>query len=553
MDQPSYSAKRTPCVLIILVLCAGSLLRFVDLGSGHLSMDELSNFYPAQSLRDGKGFQLPSGHEYLRGADITRAIALTQTFFQDPELAGRLPAALFGSLNLILIAWITWWIAGGWAAFGTALLLAIYPEAIDQSRLTRFYTYQLNFGLLALGCAWRGLAASAAAATPSASGTPSSARDCYRKAWFWFAAAALAFLLAVRVHIVSLSVVMGFGACIAVLAIADWVIQRNASWRKNVPLQLLALSLLGGGTFVITHWGTLASVLELVTYVPHWASAVPGSPLTYYWDLNGNFPLLFSLLPAVFLTVFLCNARLAVLLACWFGVPFLLHSFIFAWKGERFILLAVPALFLAGGIAAARACGALHRAARAAFAWLPIRTGAAFSAERAANFFVAVTCLFVLATTPAFQQALKIPTPVKNQNWRAAQSILEKVANDSTSVVGSSMPLPGRFYFTRLDFTVGMEFLERALSKGGGPLPVGSPDEYAGVPILPTPASIRNHFPEATRAFIAIDPQQRSYGNLDPALVEALEGPSARELCRGGCADLELYEFPLDERQSPTP
>jgi hypothetical protein len=220
----------------------------------------------------------------------------------------------------------------------------------------------------------------------------------------------------------------------------------------------------------------------------------------------------------------------------WFAVPFFLHSFVFKWKGERFILLALPALFLAAGIAAAIGVDFIYRTVRLKLAPLIVKERWIHTGSVCMTVLI---CLFIVITTSAFNAARKLPmkTAKKEEDWSKLGEVVRSASGNGTIPVGSSGPLNGLFYLGDLDFVVGKDFLET--SQG---TEKKSKDYYSGALVLPTPEMIKAHFHESKCVLIGIDRNQWSYGNIDASLQKVLS-TEAEELCQGKCGTLNLYRW----------
>lgn len=530
------------------VLLFGAYVRLAGLGRADLSHDELIHYFTAQGLERNAGPTLPSGEEYRRGLDVTRLAGLGARLTSDTELGARLPTALFGILNLVLMAAIGWAIGGPWGAVVATLLLAIYPEAVARSRGIRFYTYQLNFGLIALFATWQVVRHAGSASRPS--------RTEMRASWLWSAAAAITFGLAARVQVTTLSVLAGAALAVLVAAVADLIRHGRAAWRFSTPLHLASAGVLLALLTMLIAPQLVSEVVAQSQHQPLWARTNQGSVLAYYYMLSDSFPLLIALAPALFLVVALRDIRLGVFLACWFGVPFLLHSLAFPWKGERFIMLAMPALFLVAGIAVVAACGALRRAIAA-------RTSTGLG-DRLGQAAVAVVVMFALMATPAFNRARAIPSGasepmVRRERWHSAAELLEKLPGVDSIPIGSSTPLATLHYMGRADFAVRRDALERpighlasspelaslgmvAVGSRHAQFPQGTPDYYSGAPVLTTPEAIRNRFASRGEVILVVDSTRWAFGDIEPALKSTLLTEAA-ELCRGHCGALLVFRW----------
>ncbi len=424
--------------------------------------------------------------------------------------------------------------AGPWAAVWAAAIGGIYPETVHLSRYARFYTLQLTFGLVALYAAWR-LLRDPAPAPPAPPG-PALGRQ-----WAWLAATTVAFGLATREQIVTLSTAAGFCALLALFGLADWRRLGGEAWRRSAPLQAATAGLVAAIAVVAVRPGLVSYLFWRAGAVPLWAelSAPGGGPITgYYRILSAHFPLAVSLIPLIWLLLLLRRPRLGVFLGVWFGLPVLLHSLVFPWKAERYILLAVPAFLLATAITAAWSTLAL-------FAWL--RDAARLRPLFAAG-VVGIVGVTAWITQPAFNRTRREVHAPPIADWRASRAILQHDSTLRTLPWGNASPLPALFYWGKLDFTVQralLESWERADTGKGTPggfkrKPMGSPDVYAGVPVLTTPASLRAHFPGAPGVVVGFEEKYATFNNLSPELLDTLSA-EGEELCQGRCGTIRLY------------
>ena len=509
-------------LLLLAVILGGSWVRLTQLGERSFRGDELRHYFVAESLERGEGPRLPAGIEYGRGLDVSRLIGVFTPRVEDQELAARLPGALFGVLNLLLFGAIAWAMGGPWAAVFATLLLAIYPEAVEQSRRVRFYTYQLNFGLIALFAGWKALERTGQRA-------PYERRD-VRRQWAWFGVAAIAFALAGRVQIVTLTVMGAWMIAVALAGLVNARLHGWSQWRRNVPLQATVAAVVLGLIPLVARPELLGQILWAAFFVPAWVTGAD-SPLVYYWALTAAMPIVVALAPLAFLATARRQPALAVYLLIWFGVPFLLHSLVFPFKADRFILVAHPALFLAAGIAAADGLSALIRG-------IPAWLGTTWS-ERARRRVAVATCTIIalgaIVTLPAFNAARQIGSNLGSvmdrENWSGTTVVLAEQADLDRLKLGSSDEFTPLFYWKRLDFhTV----------QGGGD--VGAISESTGVRRLQTPDQIRHWFSDGAAVVVAVDSARLAYGAINQALHSVLR-EEGTELCRGRCGSLLLYRW----------
>ena len=532
---------RIPLLLVALILAWGAYLRFSNLGVNTLASDEMNHYFVGQSLATTGEPLLPSGTRYTRGLVYSKLVALALPRFDTMEEAVRFPSAVIGTAGLLLFALIAWKISGPWAAVISTVLFVLYPEGLRLARFGRFYTLQLLAGLAAFYFAWK---LTRKPLAPEGFTTRRLVRD-----WLYFLAAMLAFAAAAAVQITTASIVVGFFVLLAVIGGRDLSAFGRPAWRWSVPLQVSAIALLGGVLLLLVRFDLVTLMWQEARTMPMWArlsSEGPGPISAYYRKLSSHFPLLVSLSPLIFLTAIFTNRRLGGLLLAWFAVPLFLHSFIFPWKSERYVLLAVPALLLATGIAGAVAAKTLHAYLRKnleAFSWRPV------APATAAGLLVAAIGVGALVTNPAFNQARRMKD-LTSAGWEESVAILRRDSALANLPIGSAQPLVALHYWGRLDFTVQRALLEswsRDSTTGGfdSPYrmkPIGSPDVYAGRPTLTTAAAIRDRFRDRKAVVIGVDEKYLAFNNIDPSLREALDH-EGRELCENRCGTMRLYHW----------
>jgi hypothetical protein len=531
-----------PLVLLAIILAVGSYVRLAGLERRDFRDDELFQYYVAESLERGEGAKLPSGRTYVRGIDVTHMVRLSIRHLGRTPTAIRLPSAVLGAVGLVLFAAILWAMAGPWPAVWGTLLLAVYPEAVVQARQLRFYTYQMLFGLGALYTGWQALRIAGSPEEPD--------RASLLRQWLWVGLTLGLLLMAVRVQLVSLSILAGWGVCAALAAAADLASRGRDAWRTSVPIQIVAIVILGAVALLVMRPGLLAWLLERSRIAPYWVVLGQRTdPMVYYASLRDDFPVLLAFLPLIFLGAIIRKPRLGVYLTTWFAVPMLLHSFFFTWKELRFVLLAMPALFAAAGICAAWAAGALFCAAEhAAGQWRFPR----WLRRPAAYVVVVVTSLVVIGTLPAFftTRAVMRADQDRAARWTQSAAIIRSRPDLAEVPAGTGYALHGLYYWPRLDFVVRVHGLERSTTRTADGRwvielnPMGSPEYKTGRPVLTTPEAIREHFGEAGAVLIGFDVRSESNATrfIEQSLLDTLS-TEAEELCQGRCGTMRLYHW----------
>jgi hypothetical protein len=545
MREASDAVSYLAVALLVLVLFVGAALRLANLADAEFVNDELNHYFAAQEVEGSAGLVLPSGERYSRAANHTRLVRVALAHISDPHLAARLPSVVFGVLSLVLLGLIGWRLAGPWAAVFATALLAVYPSAVYLSRMSRFYSYQLALGLVALFAVWM--------LVRRAGTLRRSAALAVWPQWMWALVAGAAFLMAASAQMTTLSVAVGAGMIVAAAGLWDLRTMGRAAWRESVPLQLAVIGLVGASLLPLVRPGLIPFLLVEASYVPDWAGGTGGSRLAYYYALSDALPFIVGLLPAIFLTLLVLDLRKGVFLGLWFGIPFFLHSFVFGFKQERYILLAMPALFLAVAIVAVHAGTALREL-------LSRSLPASRVSQAAAGLLVLGALTFVLLSSSAFSASRRLAVnagEAERPMWRAAGRIIAEGALADGAWIGSSDAIASLYYWPRVDFSVSSTAAQRHSDRFAGvqaSAPGGVPaDYYVGVPVLATPEMILEHAPEGAVILIAIDDLRVRSGSVLSELTMRLER-EGEELCDGRCGRLHLYSWtaaPNAEHGSP--
>jgi Dolichyl-phosphate-mannose-protein mannosyltransferase len=143
-------------VLLGIVLCIGTVLRFWNLGGPSLHGDEETMAMAAMHIVQDGWPILPSGMFYPRGLSELYLMAASVQIFGESEWAFRLPSALAGIATIYLC-----YLAGRrflrpqWN-IALAATVALLPEMIEYSQTARMYVFMLACIAGALACvfAW---------------------------------------------------------------------------------------------------------------------------------------------------------------------------------------------------------------------------------------------------------------------------------------------------------------------------------------------------------------------------------------------------------------
>jgi hypothetical protein len=145
--------KNTIIVLtaLLCITTAGLILRFYNLGASSVWFDEAISAITAHTLIEQEAQTAPAAAiEYGRSILNINLIALSFKLFGYTTLAGRIPAALFGTLSIPTAYLLGKKIKGARFALLLAFFVAFATVQITWSRQIRFYQQLQFFFLLAL-------------------------------------------------------------------------------------------------------------------------------------------------------------------------------------------------------------------------------------------------------------------------------------------------------------------------------------------------------------------------------------------------------------------
>jgi hypothetical protein len=530
--------NRLALFCLVAVVAFGTYVRVWHLGRADFGTDELYQVFAAAGLRQHGDLIMPSGNRYGRGADVTHMIRIGFDIASESAAAARMPSALFGVAGLLLFVAILWSIAGPWVAVAGGLLLAFYPEAVKQSREVRFYTYQAVWGVAALYTGWKAL-------PPPAPGT--ALMRVLIRGWTWAGLTLLLLAMAVRVQLVSFSVLLAWGAAAVLIAVLDVRRVGRHGLQTSVPAQLAFLGVAAALLVALGAPGWVANLWQAARSVPPWILTAEGGlhPLFYYHVLAATYPALLAALPVLLVGALLLHPRLALFAVAWYGVPLLLHSFVFSMKGERFVMIPALGLFLLAGLGIVY-WGKIF--ARTIYTTLIGSGLAADGSRRISQAVVAAAAIFAVLATPALHRVWDLPGGEPSRRWSSAAQLLADRPELASLPLGSTLALHALYYFHRLDFALSdpTTYNPDLMPQGIVVSSIhGERERDTGVPFAGGLDEVRGLFPDAAGVILAIEERLVRIGRVDPAFMRALAADGV-ELCEGRCPGLLLYILPFD-------
>lgn len=150
LDSKFLKSKTSKTIIVLsFVLITGAFLRFYKLGNLPIEGDNVYHALAVNAIETHGIPLMPSGVIYLRSVPLMYLQTLSSHVFFNKDTAIRVPSAIFGVLNILLI-YIFCKMLGRKNEIGLigAFLFAVSPVAIYFSRMPRMYETFL-FSILA--------------------------------------------------------------------------------------------------------------------------------------------------------------------------------------------------------------------------------------------------------------------------------------------------------------------------------------------------------------------------------------------------------------------
>ncbi len=472
---------------VVLVISVASVVRLARLGAVSLDFDEYLHVVAAQQLLESGQPRLPSGTLYTRALPYTRIVSEGFRWFGVSEASARLPSVLFGIGLVLLAGWMAWRWWGRGAALVVMLLLALDPYGLQMSRVCRMYTLFHFLYIGVLYALYEGL----------------EGRYTQWKRWMWWGLAGLGFLLALMLQKLAVDLLAGVAAYVVIQAILT---RRKTYWVLTVLGGLAAAAVMVFRTDAVEHlWHEM-----------NWAPAYAAQwrydaefYLRHFWAVD---PYLVGLFLPALAWWGLKDRPRGWYLGCAALVPFLLHSFIFDWKNERYLLQIIPVMWLMVGGALAGWVGALA-------SWL--RRSVAFGRPGALGRLAPVAASFLLLPPVLGLLAAPPRTGLDGTvaQWREAYQVLRPVIRPDDQLL-VSVPLVSAYYLHRLPDYVLLNVLISDSGKQASREADGFyHDWYTGRPLVTSIEEIAQVMQQHPRGWIVVDADRFPY---DTCVVPAV-------------------------------
>jgi 4-amino-4-deoxy-L-arabinose transferase-like glycosyltransferase len=480
-------------LMLLLILAAAALVRALNLGYPTLFMDEYDHVYAAQSiLKTGKP-ELPSGYQYTRALPYTLLVAASFKLFGVSEASARVPSVIFGVLMVLGAFLLGAYFHNAYTGLLAAFLTAFLPLPVGWSRECRMYsTFAFLYALLVL-CFYKGFEPEGKADVPKHSLKSMDFR--------WLIGAGVLLALAYSVQMLAGLFFFGMAAYCALMFVFLWAKQ---GIKTAVASKYSAVLLLGLASFaVFASTPMLEKFWKLSQECPPYAR---WKARMYSFYLPVLFDSRFHWLALLGAGILSARGRKGIYFLAVFITPLLFHSFVLAWKSERYILYLYTLflVFISAGVVWA-------------FKWLAprikllvSRLGGTTKQQSAAVWLVgsllAVVSLSNYQTlhygATAFQRYHGITVP--HNDWRGVAQYLKSRAAESDAIA-ASVPLAILYYLGRKpEYSIRRHEALTAMINSSKK-PSGVHDRYTGSLILADEQMLLDAMAKHPRGWVVVD------------------------------------------------
>ena len=427
------SGPRRLAVALFIVLClgGGSFLRFHNIGKAGFWIDEFFHVYAAQSyLKDGS-LTVPLHGEYTQDFAITRITAWSFEHFGVSETSARAPFAAINVLFLGVSFLFIRRIFGLVPALATLCVLSFSPFMIHMSRECRMYTaFQLLY------FSW--LATFLLGFEP----------DKERSGWEgrlgidarWLAASIALFPMSVNIHRLTWNGGLVIGVYLAIMFAWAWFSRGPRAALSSKYGAGLLLTGVAGAAMVLFAQDRLSVLLWAAREVPAWMVLGPNPQSFYRYLLASDYPIFFLLYPLACFAFVRKHGRRGLFAVVSFALLFVLHSYVYGRKEDRYIFYVFPFFILVSASLSATLVSALTESLRSSLA------GTARWVRAAA--WMAIIPAVYLVFLEWFTSGLRAPDFRSRNDWKKLAVEVRDTVSDNTVI--DTNPLAYLYYMGRL-------------------------------------------------------------------------------------------------------
>ncbi|MGQ0644878.1 MAG: glycosyltransferase family 39 protein [Elusimicrobiota bacterium] len=348
--------------LLAAALAGGAALRLENVGRFGFWTDELFQVLAAKSLLSDGSLYVPTVGRYDRAVPVTYLTAASFRLFGESEAAARVPFVLIHMLFILAATLALKKLFSARTALVFVFVMCFSPFAIRLARECRMYApFQFAFFFTALAFF---LGFEDARPRSARSGPWAALEAKHEINVLRLAVSAVLFVAALSLHELAFNFAFVVGGYAAVMLLRQWAV--GGAREAAVSKYAVVLGLCAAGFLYLLAFESkfLAGLWAVARGVPDWAPYKATDHHFYRYFLADEYPALFYAYPLGACLLIRQYGKKGVFMVTAFVGLFLLHSFVFGRKGDRYIFyifpffIAAPAALFAALLPAAAAAAA---------------------------------------------------------------------------------------------------------------------------------------------------------------------------------------------------
>jgi hypothetical protein len=254
-------------------------------------------------------------------------------------MAARIPSVLFNILFLVAGYFIIKNLYNNKSATIFCIIAGFSPYILQVTRQSRMYTAFQLFYFLGTYLFWVGFERFRKI---SSLGAIKNIEQKYNVDMLYTVFAFIIFFISYHFHTLTLMFVLVIGLYIAIVFFKEQNTFSIAEILKNKYGFILTCSIGIALIFLIIHPGYYVSKIHGMITLPSWKIGEVVDVKLFSWILRVESPVFFFLYPISALYIIKKDFKKGLYIVLSFLVPFVLHSIVFKWKEERFMIYFYP-------------------------------------------------------------------------------------------------------------------------------------------------------------------------------------------------------------------
>ncbi len=538
-NKQSFSKTAVFCILVLL-LAAGSFLRFWNLGNTSFWVDEVNTIYAAGSLAAEGNYELPSGLEHGRAPLHLFLTSLAYRIMEPDEYSTRFISALFGVFNILAVFIFCKRFFNVKIGLIAAFMMTFSFFEIGWSRTARVYPVLQFFTLF---FAYTFLMAAGYKKSKDIAGLLKIKGDSFFsnvKLFFgrwgispiWFFPAGLIFLISyLYLHELASFWIFSVLVFSVFLAIVFVFAEEKKSDKLFNFYSILSFLILLSGIIVFAGAPSIREkIVFFLSYTPPWADglATGGNRLNLVYSLMSGYRIpLFTLFFIGSVQAFFRYNKRAVFMFFMFICQIFLLSFVFTHNTEMYMFNVYPFFLILAAYGFYNVMDIEILISRKLLSHdIDGKSNIVKNYNKGLSFWIAAAFFSVFILTPWLRISLHIPFnpdgmtngAVTTSGWKEASKKLLEISGPD-DVILTSIPILGLYYGVESDYALNWTLLNQAKEKDSKNTSGDWVDVYAGVKCVSNLDNLKQIIQNNKSGWILVESYQWEHDPYIPDIV----------------------------------